>query len=287
MRFNGLEGGGREMIKRLQIDIFRGQPKYIFFGINAVEDKLIVNNEIDKWLKELEEISFWFNYHIQGIVFFDNNELSDENNRVNLFLFDLQRKIKSSFQCGSMEKVMEEIRNYCIALKKLPSVINCVRIEECPNVILSKMVLLKICSITQQFFLYNTVQLITDLTLNVRTMKGVKQLFLNGKSQQVIFPILSVENFENIDKCLENEKIELFFGEELINYSSSLCFHTGEYAFSFEIFNMDRTMRSYIHVRSSIQSFWSSIKTIEIAGETHLVITNLRIEDNARNTFII
>lgn len=287
MYFNGLEGIKREMIRRLQINIFRGQSEYTFFGMNAVEYKMTENNEIAKWLKELEEISFWFNYHIQGILFFDNNELSDENNRVNLFLFDLQRKIKSSFQCSSIEKVMEEIRNYCIAVKNLPSVINCVRIEECPNIILSKIVLLKICSITQQHFLYNTVQLVTDLTLNVRTMKGVKQLFLQGKSQPIIYPIFSVENFENIGKYLGNGEKELFFGEELINYSSSLCFHTGEYAFSFEIFNMNRTMRSYIRVRSSIQSFWSSVKMIEIAGETHLAITNLRTEDYARNTFII
>lgn len=276
------------MIKRIQINIFRGKSEYIFFEDNKMTtNSETANSEIDKWLKELEEISFLLNYYIQGILFLDDDELSYEGNRVNLFLFDLQRKNKLSFQCDSIEKVMKEVRNHCIAVKNLPADIQYVRVEECSNVVLSRLVLHKICTITQQYFLYNTVQLKIDLTLNVRTVKGTKPLFLKGKSQQILQPIVSVENFENIEKCLSEEEIEMFSGEDLINYGSSLCFHTGEYAFSFEILNMDRTIRSYIRVRSSVQSFWSSLKMIDIAGKQHLVITNLRIEDYDRNTFVI
>lgn len=234
----------------LRIDIFNNRIKSIYkVKLGSKKCQRDLEESIKEILPSIDEkllITFYGAFDNEGNPFFFGNTLVVE-------IFDTKSKKRDKVFLGSKEKVYEVLTS---VKSTLPS--NRTMKKEKKVILFSPEVFMIILALTQQFFMFEEVKFDKKISLSVCTPMGKQSLIFEGKSNSILSPGMSIEDYVGFEEMHDNES-GMVTAIEINSIISAINVKTGYYSLNLEVEDSEGN-RDTVYVFCGCKEFWENLK---------------------------
>jgi|GEM_PF-3131489 len=235
----------------LLIEVFDNKAKCIYkTKKGSAECETLVFDEIKRNLVNINTelfVKIYGTFNANGIVFFPGNVLIID-------IFDYQKKVRKKVAATSLMELVNSLIYIDIKGVNRTSL----SINNYTQILFEKEVFMTILALTQQYFMFDSLELEKPLNLTVNTSNGIQTLINEGKSSCIMEPIIGLNKYA----CIEVMSIDsdrLLWALSMNNCFTSINFSTGDYFLSLEVKNANGDIDN-IYLMRGCKDFWNSIK---------------------------